>query len=68
MGEFCFLCIDEEVELLLKTSLATGRIASRDSFSTFLKLQSSEYAGSRGIPSLDIGGLGMCGGVSANLW
>ena len=44
----------------LKTSLPIGRIGSSDSFLTFMKLQSSEYTDSRGIPSIDIGGLGMC--------
>ena len=47
----------------LKTFLANAiwRIASRNSFSTFMKLQSSEWADSRGVPSLDIEGLDMCG-------
>ena len=67
MGEFYFSVLMKKLNSL-KTSLAIGRIASRDSFSTFMKLQSSEYADSRGIPSFDIGGLGMCGGDSANLW
>ena len=60
MGEFCFLCIDELSSL--RTSLAIGRKAVRDSSSTFMKLQAIECADTSGIPSLDIGGLDICGG------